>query len=307
MKKKIITIVLLILVVFPLTGCAKILKRSDNKVVKNPETGQSLISNVLCQPNEKAILSIYDENNINYQSLPRCSNFTVSSGGYEGVWNSIFVKPLAFIIIKIGTLVNSYGLSLILITFLIRLILYPFTKKTAMQSELMQKAKPEIDRLEQKYKNQQSQEAMMQKSKEMSLIYKKYNINPLSSCLFAFIQIPLFFAFYEAIQRLPVIFENTFLGIFQMGTTPLVAFSKGQWYYAILIILIVLATYFSFKLNGTNGNDAQAKQMQMMSKIMIVFITIASFSLATGIAIYWITNSTCTVIQNLIVKRSKTV
>lgn len=307
MKKKIITIVLLILVVFPLTGCAKILKRSDNKVVKNPETGQSLISNVLCQPNEKAILSIYDENNINYQSLPKCSNFTVSSGGYEGVWNSIFVKPLAFIIIKIGTLVNSYGLALILITFLIRLILYPFTKKTAMQSELMQKAKPEIDRLEQKYKNQQSQEAMMQKSKEMSLIYKKYNINPLSSCLFAFIQIPLFFAFYEAIQRLPVIFENTFLGIFQMGTTPLVAFSKGQWYYAILIILIVLATYFSFKLNGTNGNDAQAKQMQMMSKIMIVFITIASFSLATGIAIYWITNSTCTVIQNLIVKRSKTV
>ena len=305
MKKKLIALLTIILVVVPMTGCTKILKDSEKKVVKNPETGQSLISNVLCQPADKEILEIYDENKVNYKSLPKCSNFQINSGGYEGVWNLIFVKPLAFVIIKIGNLINSYGLALMIITILIRLILYPFTQKTAMQSEMMQKAKPEIDRLEQKYKNKTNQEAMMQKSQELSMIYKKYKINPLSSCLFAFIQIPLFFAFYEAINRLPVIFENNFLGIFQMGTTPLVAFSTGKWYYAIIIILIVLTTYFSFKLNSTTGNNDQQKQMQMMTKIMIVFISIASFSLAAGIAIYWVTNSTCTIIQNIIVKRSK--
>lgn len=306
MKKKLIALLAIILVIVPLTGCSKLLKDSEKKVVKNPETGQSLISNVLCRPSEKEILKIYDENKVEYKNLPKCENFKLNSGGYEGVWNSIFVKPLAFVIIKIGTLVNSYGLALILITILIRLVLYPFTQKTAMQSEMMQQAKPEIDRLEQKYKNKKTQEAMMQKSQELSMIYKKYKINPLSSCLFAFIQIPLFFAFYEAINRLPVIFENNFLGIFQMGTTPLTAFAAGKWYYAIIILLIVATTYFSFKFNSApSGGADQQKQMQMMTKIMIVFISIASFSLAAGIAIYWITNSTCTIIQNIIVKRSK--
>ena len=162
-----------------------------------------------------------------------------------------------------------------------------------------------LKKLEKKYANKQDQESMMMKSQEMMMIYKKHNINPLSGCLFSFIQIPLFFAFYEAISRIPVIFEETFLG-FQLGTSPLVAVTKGQYYYLIFIVLIALATYFSFKLNsGASMNKEQEQQMKSMSKIMVVMMTFTAFSISSGIAIYWVTSNVFTIIQNLLVKRKK--
>ena len=127
--------------------------------------------------------------------MPTCQNFQINSGGYEGLWDSIFVKPLAWVIIQIGNFVKSYGLSLIITSLLIRLIAFPITKKTAIQSELISKAKPELDKLEKKYKDKTDQASLMKKSQEMTMIYKKYNINPVAGCLYAFLQIPLFIAF----------------------------------------------------------------------------------------------------------------
>jgi len=192
-----------------------------------------------------------------------------------------------------------------LITLAIRLIMIPVTKKTAMQSENLQKAKPELDRLEKKYGNKQDQESMMQKSQEMLMIYKKYDINPMSSCLYSLLQIPLFFAFYEALNRLPAIFEESF-GPFQLGTSPMVALKSGAWYYLIFVVLVVLVTYFSFKLNsGASMSKEQADQMKMMSNVMVVMIGVMSFSVSAAIALYWIVNSGFTVLQNLYVKKEK--
>lgn len=305
MKKKILLILVTLVAVFSLTGCAKTLKNSEKQAVKNPDTGQNLVSNILCQPDSETTLNLYKENNIDITKLPSCPNFKVTSGGYEGVWTSIFVKPLAWVIVKIGAALKSYGLALVLITILIRLALYPFTKKATMQSELMKEAKPALDKLEQKYKGKTDQDSTMKKSQEMMAIYKKYNISPLSGCLFSFIQIPLFFAFYEAINRLPAIFEENFLGIFQLGTTPLTALSTGRWYYLVFAAAIIATTYFSFKMSSADMSGDQQNQMKMMSRIMVVFISIASFSLSTGVAFYWITNSGCTILQNVIVKRRK--
>ena len=74
------------------------------------------------------------------KTLPTCKKFTPASGGYEGVWTTLFVKPLTWLIIQIGSLVRNYGVAVIIITLLIRLALYPITKKSAKQSELMKKA-----------------------------------------------------------------------------------------------------------------------------------------------------------------------
>jgi len=143
------------------------------------------------------------------------------------------------------------------------------------------------------------------KNQEMLKIYKDYNINPMSGCLFALIQIPLFFAFYEALYRLPVVLEENFLGI-NLGLTPMVAFRNGQFYYLIFVILVVLATHFSFKLNTSmNPESDTAGQMKMMNNISVIMISITSFSISTGVALYWIVNSTFTIIQNLLVKRGK--
>lgn len=309
MKKKntILKIFIVLFLVFSLTGCTKILKDKDKKVVTNELTGQSLTENILCRPEAKETLKKYKENNVDVNKLPKCSEFKITSGGYEGIWTTIFVKPLAFLIIKIGELVRNYGLAVIIITILIRLILYPLTKKTAMQSENLNKAKPELDRIEKKYKNKDKndQTIMMQKSQEMMNVYKTYNINPMSGCLFSFVQVPLFFAFYEGLNRLPIIFEGKFLG-FQLGMSPLTAIGKGDWIYAIFIVLVIGATYLSMKLNKTAAMSAeQEAQMKMMNNMMVIFIGIASLTISTGIALYWITNNGFTIVQNLMVKRRK--
>ena len=291
--------------VFLLTGCAKNLTDENKKVVKIDETGQSLVSNILCQPTDSKAIELYEKYNVDIKSLPKCNEFKITSGGYEGIWNTIFVKPLAWVIIKLGGLVKNYGLAIIIITLALRLAVMPVTKKTAMQSENMKKAQPELEKLEKKYRDCTSQQEMMMKSQEMLAIYKKYNINPMAGCVFALIQIPLFFAFYESMNRLPVIFEGKFLGL-NLGMSPLTALKAGQWYYIILVILVVAVTYFSFKMNQTASmGSEQEKSMKMTTNIMIVFISIASFSISTSIALYWIFNSGFTIFQNLLVKRGK--
>ena len=205
----------------------------------------------------------------------------------------------------LGSLVNNYGLAVIILTILLKSVMIPITKKTLMQTENMKKAKPELDKLEKKYKGRTDQESMMQKSQEMMMIYKKYNINPLSSCLITFIQIPLFLAIYEALNRLPAIFEETCLG-FQLGTSPLTAMKNGNFLYLIFVVLVILTTVYSFKCNQTASmNSDQEKQMKTMMNMSVVFIGIASFTMSTGIELYWIFNSGFTIIQNLLVKRRK--
>ena len=305
MKKKTVRILLTFLLVLTLTGCTKQLKDSNNKIVKNEITGQSLPSNILCRAEDENTIKLYEDNGVEMSKLPKCSEFKITSGGYEGIWTTIFVKPLAWVILKLGGLVKNYGLSIIIITILIRLIMYPITKKSAMQSENLKKAQKDLEKLEKKYAGKQDQESMMQKSQEMMIIYKKYNINPMSGCLFALIQIPLFFAFYEAMNRLPAIFEGTFIG-FHLGTTPINAMQSGNFLYIIFIILVVLTTYFSFKLNsGATPSPEQEKQMKMMSKIMVVMIGVTSITMPVAIEIYWIFNSGFTIVQNLLVKRNK--
>jgi len=301
-NNKTIKIIVTLFLAVSLTGCTKILK-DNKKPVQNPETGQNLVQNILCQPENQTTIDIYKEHNIEIESLPKCSEFKVTSTGYEGLWTTIFVKPLAFIIISLGKLVKNYGTSIIILTLTIRGLLFPVTKKTAMQSENMKKAKPKLDKLEEKYKGKNDQESMMKKSQEMMLIYKENSINPLSGCVFSLIQIPLFFAFYEALNRLPAIFEENFLG-FQLGTSPLTALKAGHFLYIIFPILVAAATFFSFKLNSTASmNKDQEQQMKMMMNVSVIFISIASFTMSTGIELYWIFNSGFTIIQNLLVKR----
>lgn len=294
--------IIIILLVFMLCGCTQTLKDKDNKVIVNEKTGQSVTSNIICKPTDKDVIKLYEDAEVDISKLSECEKIKFASK-YEGLWYNVFVRPLAYIIIKIGDWVNSYAISLMIITLLIRLALYPITRKTAMQSEKMKEAQPELKKLEDKYKDKTSQEDQMKKSQETMALYKKYNINPVSGCIFAFLQLPIFFAFLEAINRVPAIFENTFLTL-QLGTTPWVGITGGSYQYIILNVLIAATTYFSFK-NTSSDTAAMAGQGKMMTIFMTVFIIFVSFRLPAAIAIYWIVNSAFTIGQNLLVKRGK--
>lgn len=328
MKKNKKLLIVVISLVFLLTGCTKQFKDVDGKLVQDETTKQTLVENILCRPVElkdtyeeaikekkKDLKEKYDEGDLSkkeynkkldelldLEELPVCTKMSIAEGGYESIWTSIFVKPLAWIIVQIGKIVGNYGLAIILVTILIKLILFPITYKSLKQSESIRKAQPKLNKIEKKYAGKTDQESMMMKSNEMMAVYKEFKINPMSGCLMSFLQIPLFFAFYEALYRLPLLFEGKFLGL-HMGITPIAAAQQGEWYYLVLPVIVGLVTYFSFTMNKNQQSGEQMKQMNMMFNIMVVMIFITSFSMSTAIIIYWVVNSILGIGQNLIVKK----
>ena len=302
-------IIVLVCVLLMLTGCGKsrYILNENKKPITYEKTGQMLQNNIICLPEkDEELYSVYEENKDqieNYDKLPDCSKFKINSNESSGLWELLFVKPLAYGIIRLGKVVNNLGLSLIIIGLLIRIILLPFSIKSLKQSQNMRKAQPEIEKIERKYRNKTDNESLMAKSQETMMLYKKYKVNPMMGCILAFIQLPVFFAFLQAIYRTPAIYEQKLFGL-QLGMTPLVGIKSGNYWYLFLLVLIAVSTYFSFKQSmkqSANMSSNQNSQMKMMLYIMLVMIVYASINLPTAIAFYWIVTYAFISIQNVIV------
>lgn len=311
MKKqnKILALILLGMI-FLTSGCGSdnYLKDENGNILVNEVTGQSVQKNILCQPEKDSELyKIYeshaDQMETPVNELPTCEEFTLTSNKYDGLWEAILVRPLAFIILQVGFLFNNFGISVMVVGLLIRLVLMPLSIKSMRQSTNLQKAQPEIARIEKKYAGRTDSDSMMAKSQETMMVYQKYKINPVSGCLVALIQIPLFFAFLAAINEVPAIFEGELFGM-HLGMTPWKGLAEGQYIYIVLIFLIVATTYLSFRNTMKNNqNNEMMKQMNFMVMFMIISISIASFSLPTAIAFYWIIINGFSVVQNYVIKK----
>ena len=326
MKNKKLMSIILISFILLTTGCGSnsYIKDDKGKIVIDKATGQNLQKDIFCKPSKDSdIYKLYeeyeDQMTNKLSKLPECSKFKVTSNKTKSIWQFIFVKPLAFLILKLGYVFKGWGLtkaylglSLIVIGLLIRIIILPFNIKTQRQSKNLQKAAPELQKIERKYANRTDQESMMLKTQETMNIYKKYKVNPMLSCLLALIQLPLFFAFLQAIYKIPAIYEGKIFG-WNLGTTPSVGiFDQHQYSFIILVVLICLTTYFSFKYSMSktaNTNPDGQQQMKIMLTVMTIFITFASFSLPTAIALYWIVTYAFIVLQtfvmNLIDKKNE--
>ena len=314
MKNKIMAVILVC--VFLLTsGCGdnKYIKDKDNKIVTYEATGQMLEKDILITEEELEVVKAeYHKSGkptvlkkLFGEPIPACTEFKVTSNESSGLWEFLFVKPLAFLILALGKLVGNFGISLILIGLAIRLVLLPFTIKSTKQTMNMKKAQPEIEKIERKYRNRTDNESLMAKSQETMMVYKKYKVNPMIGCLMAFIQLPLFFAFLQAIYRTPAIYEETLL-TFNLGMTPLVGIKTGNYLYLFLLVLIAVSTYFSFKQTMSQTGSAApeaAKQMKTMLYVMLVVITYASLTLPTALAFYWIVTYAFIAVQNIIINK----
>ena len=310
MNKKLKKILIVLVIGLVLTGCATALKDPEtNDVVyyENDSVKIVLNENILCQPEDEGVIAKYKEyeKQVDISKLPKCDNFSLADTNYEGIWENIFVKPLGWLIIKINGLVGNYGLAIIILGLLLRLVLSPFTQKTAMQSENMKEMQPEMDKINKKYEGKNDQQSMQQKSMETMQLYKKYGVNPFSSCLFAFIQIPLLIAFYEAANRIPVIFEGNLFGLV-LGTTPLKAVTSGHYEYALIVILIVGTTIISQRLNKTASTpQSGGVNPNVMMNIMVIMIAIMSINFSVALSLYWIASTVFTIGQNLLAKYLK--
>ena len=122
MKKKLLLLLLLVLLIILITlgGCTK-----RFNIENEDKSTKTYVSNILCKPQTDELRKIYSENSdkltVAFDKLPECKNLKINSGGYEGLWTSIFVKPLAWIIIKVGLLVKNNGLAIMIVGLLLML------------------------------------------------------------------------------------------------------------------------------------------------------------------------------------------
>lgn len=181
----------------------------------------------------------------------------------------------------------SYGIAIILMTAIIRLILLPLNIKQTKSSIAMNELQPEIKKLQEKYKNdpQRSQQEMMK-------LYKERGANPLSGCLPMLIQWPIFIALYYVFNNLSGINGVHFLWIQDLAKRDVV-----------LAVLSGITTYYSGSLMMPAGDSAQAKQSATMNIGMSIFMIFISWSLRSALVLYWVVNNLIQIIQTLAMKK----
>lgn len=206
----------------------------------------------------------------------------------------IFVRPFEIGIFEIGTFFNDdFGLAIIFITLIIRLILMPFMLKTYKNQQVMREKmeilKPEMDDVQKRLKMAESKEDQMKIQQEMMGLYRTHGVNPLNmGCLPLLIQMPILMGLYFAITHSEEIATHSFLW-FSLGSPD------------IAMTLIAGAIYFvQGFVTLKNMPEAQRKQMKIMTFISPVMIMFISFSAPAALPLYWTVGGVFLIIQTLI-------
>jgi YidC/Oxa1 family membrane protein insertase len=206
----------------------------------------------------------------------------------KGFWNEYIVWPLSWVIKEVAKLLgNSYGLSIIVVTIIIRLIILPLMIKQTKSSKAMQVIQPELKKLKEKYS---SKDAVTQQKlqQETMKLFQQYGVNPLAGCLPLIIQMPILIGFYHAINRTPAIRESMFLW-FDLGSPDyILAFVAG------------VTTFLQQKVMMA-GQD-QNPQMAIMLWVMPVMIIVIGVSLPAALPLYWVVGNIFMMIQTYFIK-----
>lgn len=186
---------------------------------------------------------------------------------------------------------TNYGLAIVIVTVIIRLVLLPLNVKQIKSSRAMQEIQPELKALQEKYKSKDAN--TQQKLQEETLaLFQKHGANPLAGCLPIFIQMPIFIAMYHAIMRTSAIKEGSFLW-FQLGTPDY-----------ILPFIVAGATYLQQRLMMA-GSPATANnpQFKVMLYVMPIMIGIFAFILPSALALYWVVGNIFMVAQTIFINK----
>lgn len=209
----------------------------------------------------------------------------------QGIWNHYFVYPMSKLLLTLGHWFgDNYGIAIIVLTLIVRFCLLPLILKQFRASIAMQKLRPELMKLQEKYKSKDP-ETQRKLQQEMMQLYQKHGVNPASGCLPVLIQMPIFMALYYAISRTQEIKTHSFLWVELGHRDP----------YFILPVLAALTTFISLRLSPSMAEE-QMPQMAMMSYIMTVMIFIGASSVPSALSLYWVVGGCFSIIQSLILR-----
>jgi YidC/Oxa1 family membrane protein insertase len=209
----------------------------------------------------------------------------------KGFWNEYIVYPLSWLIKYVANVLGgNFGLSIVIVTIFIRLLILPLMIQQTKNAKAMQALQPEIQKLREKYssKDMQTQQKLQQ---EMMLLFQKHGVNPMAGCFPILIQMPILIGFYHAIMRTREIAEHNFLW-FDLG-------EKDPYY--ILPIVAGVTTFIQQKIMMA-GTGQQNPQMAMMLWMMPIMIVIFAINFPAALSLYWVVGNIFSIVQTYFIK-----
>ena len=181
----------------------------------------------------------------------------------------------------------SYGVAIIFVTLIIKLILLPLNIKSMRSSIRINEIQPEIQKIQKKYKNdpQRLQQEQMK-------LYKEYNINPFGSCLPLLLQWPILIALYYVFNNIQGISGITFLWIKDLASPDI-----------FLAVLAGATQYYAGLLMNPKGDSAQSKTASNMNLSMSIMMIFISSRLKAALVIYWVTSNLIQMGQTILTKK----
>ena len=221
-------------------------------------------------------------------------------------WLTSISKVLLAFLNAVHRVIPNYGVSIIILTIIIKAILFPLTRKSQLSMFRMQQLQPMISQLKEKYKHDKQR-----MGKEQMLLFKKHGANPMSGCLPMLLQLPVFFALFRTLQlsfemrQAPFMFWINDLS--RPDTLLLLPFTIPFLGNALNILPLIMtgASFAQMKvIPKAPTADPKAQAQQKMMSFMPIMFAFILYHMPSGLTVYWTTSTIFSIIESLVIRRS---
>lgn len=230
---------------------------------------------------------------------PKKLSFLADSGIKEvmefGFW-SFLCYPMVWVLNFFEDIIPNYGVAIILLTILVRIIFWPLTRKSTEGMKKMQEIQPLLKELQAKFKD--NPQRLQQ---ETWALYREKKVNPLSSCLPMLVQIPIFIALFNVLRSMVELRYASFLWIDDLSAPEhLFASTFPFGGLNILPILMAVTMYLQSRLTPSAGDKNQQRMMTVFMPIMMLFMF---YNFASALSLYWTVSQVLSILQMWMMRR----
>jgi YidC/Oxa1 family membrane protein insertase len=203
-------------------------------------------------------------------------------------WFDALARPALHLLRFLNRLSGNYGVAIVLVSVLQKIILHPLTAKTLRSMQAMKALQPKIAALSERHKNNPQK-----KQQEVMGLYKKHGVNPLGGCLPMLVQLPIFVALYNALSSSVEMWRAPFLWIKDLSQ-PDALFAFDVWGlkdypFNLLAILMGVSMFFQQKMSPPGTSDPQ--QAKMMLYLLPTMFTFMFWTFPSGLVLYWLVSN----------------
>jgi YidC/Oxa1 family membrane protein insertase len=207
-------------------------------------------------------------------------------------WFGILARPLLWLLRRTYTWCGNYGVAILLVTLLIRVLLFPLLYKSYASMKKMQKLAPKMTQIRDKYKKAKTDSSQRQKmNEELMKLYQAEGYNPMSGCFPILLQLPILVAFYNVLSR-----------AIELRHAPFVLWVKdlsAADHTYVLLILMIVSMYVQQAMTPTTADPAQKRIFQFMPLLWGFLFK----DMPSGLVLYWLFSNVLTILQQMLINR----